>query len=237
MSGHSHWAGIKQKKSLNDAKRGKIFTKHGKMIAIAARDGGGDPNTNFSLRLTIDRAKADNMPKENIERAIKRGTGELKGEEIQEIVYEAIGPGNIMMIIKTATDNRNRTVSEIKSILTKAGGKMGEIGSIMWNFEQAGSMCIELDKKEQEKEEFAIIESGAKDFKVENNLINVFTETQELQKVQNKLEEAGFKVFDSKLIYLPKTKLSVNKTIKNNYEKLLESLDNQDDVEEIFDNL
>lgn len=135
MSGHSHWAGIKHRKGINDAKRAKIFTKHGKLITIAAR-GGGDPGTNFKLRLMIDRARLDNMPKDNIERAVKRGTGELKdGAEIEEITYEAYGPGGIMLIIKTLTDNKNRTVSEIKTILGKFGGKLGGTGSVMWNFE------------------------------------------------------------------------------------------------------
>lgn len=137
MSGHSHWAGIKHRKGINDAKRGQVFTKHGKLITIAAKSGGGgNPDTNFQLRLAIDRARLDNMPKENIERAIKRGTGELKDQaEIQEIIYEAFGPGGIMMAIKALTDNKNRTVSEIKTILGKFGCKLGGPGSVMWNFE------------------------------------------------------------------------------------------------------
>jgi len=237
MSGHSHWAGIKQKKGLNDAKRGKVFTKHGKMISIAARDGGGDPSTNFSLRLVIERAKADNMPKENIERAIKRGTGELKGEELSEIIYEAIGPGNIMMIIKTATDNRNRTVSEIKSILTKAGGKMAEMGSSMWNFEQVGRIYVELDKEDQEKIELMAIEAGAKDLQSEEAGMIVFTEPQELGKIQSELDSKNVKIAEAGLIFLPKNTVQIDKITRQNYEKLLETLDDQDDVEEIYDNL
>lgn len=178
MSGHSHWAGIKHRKGINDAKRGKVFTKHGKLITIAARGGGGSPDTNFQLRLAIDRARLDNMPKENIERAIKRGTGELEDQtEIQEIIYEAFCPGGIMMVIKTLTDNKNRTVSEVKTILGKFGGKLGGPGSVMWNFEMSGS---------------------------------------ELK---------------------PKSIMEVNEEIKAQYEKLLEALDDQDDVQEIYDNL
>lgn len=177
MSGHSHWAGIKHRKGISDAKRGKVFTKHGKLIAIAARDGGGSPDTNFQLRLAIDRARLDNMPKENIERAIKRGTGELKGDALEEIVYEAFGPGGIMMIIKTLTDNRNRTVSEVKTILGKFGAKLGGPGSVMWNFE-----------------------------------LSTFE-------------------------YKPKNIVTVDEKAKKQYEKLLEALDDQDDVQEIYDNL
>jgi len=177
MSGHSHWAGIKHRKGINDAKRGKVFTKHGKLITIAARSG-GNPDMNFQLRLVIDRARLDNMPKENIERAIKRGTGELKDQaEIQEIVYEAFGPGGIMMIIKTLTDNKNRTVSEVKTILGKFGGKLGGPGSVMWNFEL------------------------------------------------------------SNFEYKPKNILAIDDEAKEQYEKLLEALDEQDDVQEIYDNL
>jgi YebC/PmpR family DNA-binding regulatory protein len=176
MSGHSHWAGIKHRKGLNDAKRGKVFTKHGKLITIAARSG-GNPDMNFQLRLAIDRARLDNMPKDNIERAIKRGTGELKGESIEEIVYEAFGPGGIMMIIKTLTDNRNRTVSEIKTILGKFEAKLGGPGSVMWNF----------------------------DF--------------------------------SNLEYKPRNTTAIDEKTKEQYEKLLEALDENEDIQEVYDNL
>jgi len=178
MSGHSHWAGIKHRKGINDAKRGKVFTKHAKMITIMARDGGGNPDINFQLRLAIDRARFENMPKENIERAIKKGTGEIKdGNSIEEIIYEAFGPSGIMLIIKTLTDNKNRTVSEIKAILGKFSGKLGGIGSVMWNFD---------------------------------------------------LSSSG---------YQPKNIIPLDDHLKEQYEKLLEALDDQADVQEIFDNL
>lgn len=177
MSGHSHWAGIKHRKGLNDVKRGKVFTKFGKLITIAAREGGGNPESNLKLKFAIEQARAANMPKENIERAIKRGTGELKGGTLEEIIYEAYGPGGIMMIIKTVTDNKNRTVSEVKSILSDFGGKLGGPGSVMWNFEKA---------------------------------------------------EEGLK---------PKSAFLVDETAKNQYDKLLEALVEQDDVQEVFDNI
>ena len=177
MSGHSHWAGIKHKKGLEDAKRANVFAKMAKPIVMAAREGGGNPETNFKLRMAIDKAREFNMPKDNIERAIKRGTGELKGEEIQEITYEAFGPGGVMMIILTLTDNKNRTVSEMKTILGKFGGKLSGSGSVTWNF----------DKNGQE--------------------------------------------------YVPKNKMEIDKPVQAQYEKLLEALDDQDDVQEIYDNL
>ncbi len=239
MSGHSHWAGIKHRKGVNDAKRGKVFTKHAKMITIMARDGGGSPDTNFQLRLTIDRARLDNMPKENIDRAIKKGTGELKdGNEIVEIIYEAMGPGGVMMLIKTATDNRNRTVSEIKSIFTKAGGKLGEMGSVMWNFKKAGSIDVSvLDENDLDKIEEKVIDAGAEDTAYFDNILTVYTSPENLKTAQENLEKAGLKIENAGLIFIPSQKTTLSKTDRLTYEKLLEILDDQDDVQEIFDNL
>lgn len=192
---------------------------------------------NFSLRLAIERARMDNMPKENIERSIKRGTGELKGEEIIEIIYEAMGPGNIMMIIKTATDNRNRTVSELKSLLLKGGGKMGEMGSAMWNFEKVGQIDLETEDGKDEEAELQAIEAGAKDVRSEEGILSVITEVEDLRQIQEKLAEQGFRVVNSNMAYIPKTTVSVDNKTREAYEKLLEVLDDQDDVEEIYDNL
>lgn len=237
MSGHSHWAGIKHKKGLNDAKRGAVFTKHGKLITIAAREGGGNPDMNFQLRLAIEKARAENMPKENIERAIKRGTGELGGAELAEIVYEAMGPGNIMMIIKTATDNRNRTVNEIKAILTKFGGKLGEMGSAMWNFEQVGFIDADISGKDKDAMEMLAIEAGAKDTKIDNEILTVIADPHDLQKMQKELQDKGLAIKDFGLSYEAKTKAATDEKIKASYEKLLEALDEQDDVQDIYDNL
>ena len=237
MSGHSHWAGIKQKKGLNDAKRAKVFTKLAKPIVIAAKEGGGNPDNNFKLRLAIKKAQEFNMPKDNIDKAIKRGTGEMGGAEISEIIYEAMGPGNIMMLIKTSTDNKNRTVSEIKSILTKAGGKFGESGSSMWNFEQVGEITIDLSGKDADELEMLAIEAGAKDTKIDDGFLFVYTETQDLQKVQNNLIEKNIEISESKLTFLPKSTVEIDSATQESYDKLLEILDDQEDVEEIFDNL
>lgn len=237
MSGHSHWAGIKQRKGVNDAKRAKIFTRLAKPITIAARDGGGNPDTNFKLRMAIDKAREFNMPKDNIDRAIKRGTGELKGNAIEEIIYEALGPGGIMLLIKTTTDNKNRTLGEIKTILTKNGGKFGEAGSAMWNFEVAGSIVVDPAGKNTDELEMAAIEAGAKDIKADEETFLVFTEPQDLQKVQENLAKDGFKILEAELTYLPKSTVAIDEGTRLDYEKLLEALDEQDDIDEIYDNL
>lgn len=237
MSGHSHWAGIKQRKGVNDAKRAKIFTKLAKPIVIAAREGGGNPDTNFKLRMAMKKAQEFNMPKDNIEKAIKKGTGDLSGAEITEAIYEGMGPGGVMMIIKTSTDNKNRTVSEIKSILTKAGGKFGEVGSSMWNFESVGAITIDLTGRDADELEMAAIEAGANDTKIEDNNLIIYTAPQELQKVQNNLEEKNIEISDSNLTFLPKTTAEIDSATQEKYDNLLETLDDQEDVEEIFDNL
>lgn len=237
MSGHSHWAGIKHRKGINDSKRAKIFTKLAKPITIAAQEGGGNPDTNFRLRMAIDKAREFNMPKDNIDRAIKRGTGELKGAQIQEIIYEAMGPDGIMMLIKTTTDNKNRTISELKIILQKNNGKLGEAGSSMWNFEQVGAIYASLNGKSQDEAELIAIDAGAKDTKPEENSLTIFTEAKDLQMVKSNLEESDLKALDAKLVYLPKNTVAISENTRLDYEKLLEQLDEQDDTEEIFDNL
>lgn len=237
MSGHSHFAGIKHRKGINDAKRAKIFTKLAKPITIAAQEGNGNPDTNFKLRMAIDKARQFNMPKENIERAIKRGTGELKGSAIQEIIYEAKGPGNVLMLISAVTDNRNRTVSEIKSILNKLGGKMGETGSSMWNFEQVGCISIDSSKKDLDELELVAIDSGAKDIKIEENAVHIFTDLRDLQKVKYNLEKEEIKISETGLVFIPKSTLEIDERARISYEKLLEALADQDDVNEIYDNL
>jgi YebC/PmpR family DNA-binding regulatory protein len=237
MSGHSHWAGIKHRKGINDAKRAKVFTKLAKPIVITAREGGGNPDTNFKLRLAIKKAQEFNMPKENIDKAIKRGTGEMDGVEISEIIYEAMGPGGIMMLIKTTTDNKNRTVSEIKSILTKAGGKFAEAGSSMWNFEQVGSIVIDTTGKDIDEIEMTAIEAGANDTKIEEGNLIIFTDTNNLQKVQENLSQKNIPISDAGLTFVPKNTVVIDEKIQENYDKLLEILDDQEDVDEIFDNI
>lgn len=238
MSGHSHWAGIKQRKGVNDAKRAGVFTKYGRLISIAAKQGGGNPDHNFSLRLAIDQARYVNMPKDTIERAIKKGTGELKdGAEIEEVVYEGYGPGNVAMLIRTATDNRNRTVSEIKSIFTKAGGKLASEGSVKFMFKQVGNIAITVGDKDPYEIEMIAIDAGAEDTIYEDDTVIVYTKVEDLQKVKENLEKAGLLIEGAGLIFAPLQKTTLDPESKIDYENILEKLDDHDDVQEIFDNL
>jgi YebC/PmpR family DNA-binding regulatory protein len=240
MSGHSHWAGIKHRKGINDAKRGQVFTKHGKLISIAAKNGGGgDPDSNFQLRLEIERARAENMPKDTIEKAIKRGTGEIKGQaEIQEIIYEGYGPGQVAMLIKTATDNKNRTFGEVRTILIKNGGKLVPEGSVSFLFNLVGSLEIAIEDESKISEiEMKIIEAGADDIERLEKSFLAITKVNELQKIKDLLEKSGLKIVSGGLIYLSQQKTQLDEKNQALYEKLLEELDNQEDVQEIFDNL
>lgn len=237
MSGHSHFAGIKQRKGVNDAKRANVFTKLGRFVTIAAREGGGNSEFNFKLKMAIEQARYANMPKDNIDKAIKRGTGELKdGAEIQEVMYEAYGPGQVAMLIKAATDNKNRALGEIKNVLTKGGGKMVAEGAISFMFKQVG--CIEIVTENIDKEdlEFKAIEAGAEDIDFDDNCF-VYTKVEDLKTVKENLEKAGLKIENAGLIFIPIQKTSISEKDKENYEKLLEALDELDDVQEIHDNL
>ncbi|MCX6812538.1 MAG: YebC/PmpR family DNA-binding transcriptional regulator [Candidatus Berkelbacteria bacterium] len=242
MSGHSKWATTKHKKAIVDAKRSASFTKLSKIVTIAAR-GGGDPTMNFSLRLAIDRAKAASMPKENIEKAIKRGTGEIGGAAIEEIVYEGYGPAGIAIIIVCLTDNRLRTVSEIRSIFNKFGGTLAEAGGVAYLFEKRGEISLSRPKAdrpvdEAEKIEEKIIDSGALDFELEDDTIYiVYTELTDLQKVANYFVDAGIKIESSDIIYQPKTKVQVPEEKMPAVEKLLNALEELDDVSEVFSNI
>ncbi len=238
MSGHSHWAGIKHKKGLEDTKRAKVFTRLAKPIVIATREGGGNPESNFKLRMAIDKAKVFNMPKDNIEKAIKRGTGELKGNVLEEVTYEAIGPGGTMLIIKTTTDNRNRTVSEIKSLLTKNGGKMSEMGSSLWNFNLIGLINIQCPEKKAEELELIAIDAGAQDIKVKDDYLSVITAPKKLQTIEKTLtEQKEITILNAELAYAPKNIIHLNSEDQSAYNKLITALEKQDDIDNIYDNL
>ena len=191
MSGHSHWAGIKHRKGVNDAKKASVFTKVGRLVTIAAK-GGGNPDMNFKLRLAIDQARAVNMPKDRIDRAIKVGTGEAKdGAQIEELLYEGYGPGQVALLIGVATDNRNRSVGEVRTLLTKKGGKMVESGAISYLFQSVGEIAVALAGKDADEAELAAIEAGADDVILHDDLLNVYTKPEELQTVKDGLEKGG----------------------------------------------
>lgn len=237
MSGHSKWANIKHRKASQDAKKANIFTKLAKDITVAAKSG-GDPEANFQLRLAIDKAKSSNMPNDNIERAIRRGTGEDKDQaQLEEMILEAYGPGQIAMLVKTATDNKNRTLGEVKNILQKNGAKPVSAGSISWQFQEVGSLLASPENLSGEDMEMAVIESGASDYREEGGQYFVYTNPKQLKKVKENLEKSGVKIEEAGLIFLAKNPKEIDENTKIDYENLLGVLDENDDVVEVFDDV
>lgn len=238
MSGHSKWSSIKHKKGINDAKRANVFTKIARMISIAAREGGGDLAVNFKLKMLVDKARSANMPKDNIERAIKRGTGELKdGAIIEEAIYEAYGPAQVAMLIKTATDNKNRTFGEVRGILTKGGGKTVPEGSVGYLFNQVGEIEVDIDGLETEDVEMKFIEAGADDFEIEDGRAWVYVKLAELRAAKESLEKENLKIVNAQPTFIASQKSEISEEDREKYEALLEKLDENDDVVEIYDNL
>src|SRR5438270_3547611 len=203
MSGHSKWSQIKRQKGAADVKRGVVFTKMTKEIMLAAKEGGGDPDANFRLRLAMDRARAVNMPRDNIQRAIDRATGGGEGAALESIVYEGYAPGGVSVMVETATDNRNRTVSEIRSAFTKHGGKLGESGSVQWLFEQKGVIEIDAKGKDRDTIELAAIDAGAEDVEADGSLITVYTTPAAFERVKKALEAAKIPVASAELSLRP----------------------------------
>ncbi len=252
MSGHSHAKTILHKKQITDAKRGKIFSKLSRQISVAVREKGSDPKTNPALKIAIEQAKKLNVPKENIEKAIKRGAGELEGAKLESIVFEAYGPGEIAIIIEGITDNRNRALGKIKQILNQNGGKLVGEGGVKWMFKRRS--CITLRIKNQseytnkENLELLAIEAGAEDVYWHNaapegeprsgqELLDVYTKIEDLERVKKNLEEKGIKVESVSLNWVPKEEIEVDKKTKENCQKLFEVLDENDSVQEIYSNL
>lgn len=230
MARHSHWAQIKLKKGATDKKRGKIFSKHSRLIEIAAKSG-GDINMNASLRLVVENARADNMPKENIDRAIKKGTGELKeGEQMQEVSYEGYGPGGIALMIDTLTDNKNRTNQAIRMILREYGGHLGSEGATRHLFESKGILEVQ-PRSDDDNDELEIIDAGAEDIEKDNDVIFVYTKPNELDAVRKKLEEKDFKILSAQLEKIAKNLIEIaDPKIAEKISALLEALDEEDDV-------
>ncbi len=229
MSGHSKWHSIKHQKAAADAKRGAAFTKLANAIAIAAKQGGADAETNFALRIAIQKAKSSNMPSANIDRAIKRGTGQLGGTQIEEVVYEGYGPGGVALIIETATDNRNRTGPEIRTALSKSGGRVADMGSVVYQFDHKG--VIRLKPDDIDAATLDAIEAGADDVESEEGELVVYTVANQLKSVQSKLEEMGYKIAESELAYIPKNTIMVDdQKIAGQLMRLMDALDDMDDV-------
>lgn len=240
MAGHSKWANIKHRKGAQDAKRAKVFSRISKAIIIAVQNGGDDTETNSALKLALDQARKANMPKDNIQRAIKRGKGEGGEGKMEEVFYEAYYPTTsdemIAMMILCATDNKNRTVSEVKSLLKKNGGKFVPNGSVSFQFEEIGQFILESD--DLESAELDIIEAGAKDLEIIGDKeILVVTEKSDVQKVYENLDEEGFQLRDLKINYVSKQPIEIDKETEIKYNELFELIDSHDDVQEIFDNV
>lgn len=233
MSGHSKWSSIKHQKGTADARRSNLFSKLANAIAIAARSG-ADPTSNFQLRLTIEKAKAANMPKTNIERAIARGAGKEGGAGLEEILYEAYGPGGTAILIETVTDNKNRTTSEIKNVLSRFGGNLASPGAVSYLFEKKGEIKIKGEKGEER--EMAIIDSGAEDYQGVEEGYLVYTTPTELNQVKNNLEKAGFTVESLGFSWEPKEPLNVDEQTSEKIVKLLSGLEELEDVTAVHSN-
>jgi YebC/PmpR family DNA-binding regulatory protein len=237
MSGHSKWSTIKHKKAAQDAKRGKLFTQLAREITVAARDGGGNPEFNFTLRLAVDKAKAANMPKDNIERAVKRGTGELKGAELEEIVYEAYAPHGVGLLIKTLTDNRNRAVSELRRVMTRQGGSMAEAGSVSWQFDRKGYIAIASDGTDPDAVFETAVDAGAEDVIFSDDMIEVFAMPEDFQGVRQALEDSGANFETAELTMVPKNTLTLEENETFKVMEVITNLEDLDDTQEVYSNL
>ncbi|MCD6418184.1 YebC/PmpR family DNA-binding transcriptional regulator [bacterium] len=237
MSGHSKWASIKHKKAVTDAKRGKLFTKLIKEITVAARTGGGDPSGNPRLRTAIAAAKAANMPADNIERAIKKGTGELPGVSYEEVTYEGYGPGGVAIIVETMTDNKKRTVAEIRNIFSKLGGNLGENGCVAWMFSKVGLILVPAENTDEDKLIEVALESGADDVKQDGDFYEVYTQMNNLFDVREKLMEAGITVESAEISAVPQSTVTVTGKDAQKLLKLLSTLEDHDDVQKVYSNM
>ncbi|MDO8673279.1 MAG: YebC/PmpR family DNA-binding transcriptional regulator [Dehalococcoidia bacterium] len=236
MSGHSKWSQIKRQKGVNDAKRGQIFTKFGREIMVAARQGGPDPESNFRLRLAVQRAKEQNMPVENIDRAIKRASGGAEGVVLEEITYEGYGPSGVAVFVEALTDNRNRTVAEVRNLFTRSGGCMGEAGSVAWLFDARGILTIEPGKVDQDELVLAAIDAGAEDVKIEDGYIEVYTQPHDLEPVRKKMESAGVKVTSADFSRVPKTTVALQEKESLQTLRLMDKLEELDDIQRVYTN-
>jgi YebC/PmpR family DNA-binding regulatory protein len=238
MAGHSKWANIKHRKQKQDKKRGKLFSKLSRKIAVAAREGGGDPEMNADLSFAIDKAKDNDMPKDNIERAIKRGTGELEGVDYKQFTYEGYGPGGVALYLDIMSDNRNRTASEIRHILSEHGGNLGEAGCVAWMFERKGQIIIDLNSTDLDEEEVMMeaIEAGADDIETEDNVVTVYTKTKRFQDVKAGLKKKAFEFVESDLAMVPNTTIKLEKSDAKKMINLMEDLEDHDDIQEVYSN-
>ncbi len=238
MSGHSKWATIKRKKGAADAKRGQVFTRLTREIVMAARDGGGDPDTNFRLRLAIDKARTQNMPKENIERGIKRGTGDSKdGSTFEEVFYEGYAPNGVALMIECVTENRNRTVAEVRHILTKAGGSMGEVGSVGWQFKRSAYFAVPGNEKDMDRIFEMAVFAGADDVNYDDGIIEITGPVEIFKTLTDALRQAGYTPDEAGLRMLPNSEIELDVESTIQVLKCLDNIEELDDVQNVFHNL
>lgn len=237
MSGHSKWSTIKRAKGAADAKRANLFTKLAREITVAARTGSPDPDSNARLRIAVQKARGENMPKDNIQRAIDRATGGADGANFDEITYEGYGPGGIALIIDAMTDNRNRTVGEIRAAMTRSGGNLGESGSVAWMFDLVGLIAIPAEGHDEDELQMMAIEAGAIDVALDDNVLEIYTESTELHSVASAIAEAGFETTTVELIKKPKTPMQPDTETAVKVIRLIEKLEDLDDVQTVYSNL
>jgi YebC/PmpR family DNA-binding regulatory protein len=236
MSGHSKWSTIKRKKGAADAKRGKLFTKIIKEIMVAARFGGGDINANPRLRTAVSEAKAENMPKDNIDRAIKKGTGELEGVNYEELTYEGYGPGGVAMMLEVLTDNKNRTVADVRHVLSKYNGSLGETGCVSWMFGKKGLISIEKSGVDEDRLIEVALDAGALDVKDTGKEFDVTTDPSNFEEVKKAIDEAGFKSNYAKVTMVPQSTVRLTGKEAEQMLKIMESLEDTDDVQKVYAN-
>jgi YebC/PmpR family DNA-binding regulatory protein len=237
MSGHSHWAGIKYKKAVNDAKRGKMWSKVARMIIVAAKNGGGDPSANLSLRYAIDKAKAANMPKDTIEKAIKKGTGDIEGVTFEEILYEGYGPSGVAVMVSALTDNRNRTGPEIKKIFEKHGGSLGASGCVNWMFSQKGLITVNTEKVDEEQILEIALNAGADDVKTEGDISEITCSPAAFEDLKKALHENEIPTEVAEISMVPQTTIQINdQHTAERIVSLMEAFDDHDDVQNAYSN-
>jgi len=236
MSGHSKWSSIKHKKAATDAKRGKIFTKLIKEITVAARMGGGDIEANPRLRAAVQAGKAENMPKDNIERAIKKGTGELEGVSYEEIIYEGYGPGGAAVLVESLTDNKNRTVADIRSIFGKNGGNLGENGCVAWMFDKKGYIAVERSAVDEDTLMETALEAGAEDIREDNGNYEVITEPGDFEAIKDAIDKASIPFNDAEVTMLPQNITNLTGKEAEQMLRLMEMLEDYDDVQKVYTN-
>jgi YebC/PmpR family DNA-binding regulatory protein len=236
MSGHSKWATIKHKKAATDARRGKIFTKIIRELSIAARTGGGDPITNPRLRTAIAAAKNENMPNDNIERAIQRGTGQLEGEQLEEVMYEGYGPGGVGMLVQAVTSNRNRAAGELRHVFSKNGGNMAESGAVGWMFHRKGDVVVPKEAADEDKMLGIVLDAGAEDLRDDGSSWEVTTPPEAMEKVRDALVAAGIKPASATVAMVPQNYVKLSGAQAQQMLRLMEALEEHDDVQQVYAN-